>query len=60
MPMPTRLPIGHHNDCFLASSLDRGTYVDRAVEYPYLEADSKYTVVGGETCTLSEDDPLDR
>ncbi|KAK2176378.1 hypothetical protein NP493_665g02036 [Ridgeia piscesae] len=51
---------GHHNDCFLASSLDRGTYVNRSVEYPYMKDDTKYTVMGGETCALSEDEPLDR
>ena len=51
---------GHHNDCFLASSLDRGTYINRSLEYPYLKDDTKYTVMGGETCSLSEDEPRDR
>jgi hypothetical protein len=41
---------GHHNDCFLASETDFGTYTDPAVEYPYLEADTRYTAMGGETC----------
>jgi hypothetical protein len=42
--------VGHHNDCFLASRTDSGTYVDPATEYPYLQADSRYVAVGGETC----------
>ncbi len=45
--------VGHHNDCFLASSDDLGTYDDPSVEYPYLEADSKYVPVGGETCAAN-------
>lgn len=52
--------VGIHNDCFLASSTDMGTYEDKSVEYPYLQEDTKYTVVGGQTCAVSEDDPLDR
>lgn len=42
--------VGHHNDCFLASSTDAGTYQDRNVEYPYLQADTTYVAMGGETC----------
>jgi hypothetical protein len=53
--------IGFHNDCFLSSSNDYGTYDDygnssspRADAYSilhnYAAADGKYTVVGGETC----------
>jgi hypothetical protein len=42
--------IGHHNDCFLASSSDYGTYIDTSVEYPYLEAETLYLPMGGETC----------
>jgi len=41
---------GHHNDCFLASSDDFGTYVNLTDEYPYLSEDTKYAVMGGETC----------
>lgn len=42
--------LSHHNDCFLANASDMGTYKgdsDRA----YILADSRYTCVGGETCT---------
>ena len=49
--------IGHHNDCFLTSFTDYGTYIDlnnnnpdTTILKPYLAADSKYVVVGGETC----------
>ena len=42
--------ISHHNDCFVASSNDYGTYQDSAVEKPYLADDTKYTLMGGETC----------
>ncbi len=40
---------GHHNDCFLASSTDYGTY-NSPSDKPYLAADSRYTTMGGETC----------
>ncbi|MFD0962407.1 T9SS type A sorting domain-containing protein [Pseudofulvibacter geojedonensis] len=42
--------IGHHNDCFLASNDDYGTYVNISTEYPYLNQETKYTPMGGETC----------
>lgn len=40
---------GHHNDCFLASGSDYGTYASPA-DKVYLASDSRYTSVGGETC----------
>jgi Domain of unknown function (DUF4832)/Domain of unknown function (DUF4874) len=53
--------IGFHNDCFLSSPDDYGTYADLGssvqIRQPalaalrkYIEADTKYTVTGGETC----------
>lgn len=53
--------IGFHNDCFLSSADDYGTYYDygssaqprqeaNQVLRKYIEADTKYTVTGGETC----------
>jgi hypothetical protein len=45
--------IGHHNDCFLASSTDFGTYTNPSVEYPYLSAETNYLAMGGETCALN-------
>ncbi|HLF52854.1 DUF4832 domain-containing protein [Flavobacterium sp.] len=46
--------IGHHNDCFLASSSDFGTYSNTSTEYPYLEQETKFTPMGGETCAVNE------
>ncbi|MET9271591.1 DUF4832 domain-containing protein [Kribbella sp. NPDC003557] len=45
--------IGHHNDCFLASADDFGTYENPSVEYPYLQADTTYVAMGGETCAVN-------
>lgn len=53
--------IGFHNDCFLASADDYGTYEDYGnsssartsalqILKPYFQQDSKYVAVGGETC----------
>jgi hypothetical protein len=53
--------IGLHNDCFLSSPDDYGTYDDYGnsssprtnaytILHAYAETDGKYTVVGGETC----------
>jgi hypothetical protein len=54
--------IGFHNDCLLASPDDFGTYFDygnsstspqsdTANLKPYFEEDSRFVVVGGETCS---------
>jgi hypothetical protein len=52
--------IGFHNDCFLANYDDSGTYAnydngnsDTTVLKPYKAMDSKYVMVGGETCSPS-------
>ncbi|XP_066294129.1 uncharacterized protein [Branchiostoma lanceolatum] len=45
--------IGHHNDCFLASDRDWGTFENLAADYAYLSADTTYTVMGGETCNYN-------
>ncbi|MDN3657930.1 DUF4832 domain-containing protein [Ferruginibacter paludis] len=53
--------IGFHNDCFLSGEDDYGTFYDygsssqqrqpaNAVLRKYIEVDTKFTVVGGETC----------
>eukprot|EP01027_Heterolobosea_sp_BB2_P000959 GEZU01001439.1.p1 GENE.GEZU01001439.1~~GEZU01001439.1.p1 ORF type:complete len:331 (-),score=74.89 GEZU01001439.1:489-1481(-) len=47
---------GHHNDCFLASSTDYGTFSSGSegdLERAYLGNDTKYTPNGGETCAVS-------
>lgn len=45
--------IGHHNDCFLGRYNDFGTYSDINSEYQYLEQETKYLPIGGETCDLN-------
>jgi len=45
--------IAHHNDCFVSSNNDVGTY-HSASDRTFLKADSKYTAVGGETCRWYE------
>lgn len=45
--------IGHHNDCFLASEDDNGTYDDVTTQYPYLAKETKFVPMGGETCALN-------
>lgn len=46
--------IGHHNDCFVADAQDTGTYLDPEVDMPYLEEDSSFVPIGGETCAYNE------
>ncbi|MDK2971449.1 MAG: hypothetical protein PWP23_1204 [Candidatus Sumerlaeota bacterium] len=48
--------IGHHNDCFLSSSTDQGTYESSSVEEQkaFLAADTRFVPMGGETCAPSE------
>jgi hypothetical protein len=46
--------VGHHNDCFLASDNDWGTYRMFSPATPaWLAADSAHVAVGGETCNLN-------
>ncbi|WP_257457983.1 DUF4832 domain-containing protein [Archangium lipolyticum] len=45
--------VGHHNDCFLASPDDWGTFENTTVEYPYLAAETNYLAMGGETCNFN-------
>jgi len=41
-----------HNDCFLANSSDQGTFRTPS-EREYWNAESRYTIMGGETCAMS-------
>lgn len=51
--------VGHHNDCFLASPTDVGTYrTDIVAEKKFLNVDTKYTPMGGETCNPRNDYPI--
>ncbi|WP_224994358.1 DUF4832 domain-containing protein [Cesiribacter sp. SM1] len=46
--------LGHHNDCFLASENDVGTYTgNMAAEKAFLEQETQYLPMGGETCGVS-------
>lgn len=51
--------VGHHNDCFLASEDDMGTYYDfdgsRKIEefQSYIAQISRFTPLSGETCALN-------
>ncbi|MCU1404484.1 MAG: hypothetical protein JWQ43_787 [Glaciihabitans sp.] len=47
--------VGHHNDCLLAAPDDWGTFLSNPIELDqqYLEADSLYVPVGGETCNVN-------
>lgn len=46
--------LGHHNDCFLASFSDYSTYrPDTLNDKRYLAAETKYLVMGGETCAVN-------
>lgn len=45
--------VAAHNDCFLSSSDDYGTYINTTSDPAYLENQSRYTFDGGETCSLT-------
>ncbi|MFO0710373.1 MAG: DUF4832 domain-containing protein [Sandaracinus sp.] len=47
--------IGFHDDCFLASDTDLGTYPDAEIERwkTFLDAHSGFVPVGGETCATN-------
>jgi len=50
-----RARTGAHNDCFLASETDFGTYLDNNIEGDknFLNLDNRYVPQGGETCNPS-------
>ena len=51
--------VAHHNDCFLASPTDVGTYTeDIEAEKAYLHEETKYTPMGGETCNPRNGYPI--
>ncbi|ADB33473.1 conserved hypothetical protein [Kribbella flavida DSM 17836] len=47
--------VGHHNDCFLASPDDFGTYLSDPVELDkdFVAQESRYLPQGGETCAVN-------
>jgi hypothetical protein len=48
-----RARVGHHNDCFVASSDDLGTYSSVSADKTYLATENLYVPQGGETCATS-------
>jgi hypothetical protein len=49
----SRSRLGHHNDCFLASSTDKGTYSSPVEDWKqYVADDTRYSPMGGETCAV--------
>ena len=46
--------VGHHNDCFLSSPTDWGTYPETEVEVwkAYLAEETRFLPMGGETCAV--------
>lgn len=42
--------IAHHNDCFLASQTDYGTYINVEDDKNYLSRECLFVPIGGETC----------
>ncbi|MEO9477712.1 MAG: DUF4832 domain-containing protein [Cyclobacteriaceae bacterium] len=51
--------VGHHNDCFMASSNDYGTYENPTTDKNYISQEAFYVPTGGETCPPSGIDPAD-
>lgn len=50
-----RARVGYHNDCFLASETDFGTYREGLIaeDKAYVAAETRYVPFGGETCVVN-------
>jgi hypothetical protein len=49
-----RARVGHHNDCFLASDSDFGTYAAPVTDWQaFVAAETLHLPMGGETCAVS-------
>ena len=46
--------LGGHNDCFGASSTDYGTFDNETGDRTFWKHESRYTIMGGETCKVSD------
>ncbi len=46
--------LGGHNDCFGAAKDDWGTFDQETNDRKFWKADTRYTIMGGETCNVSE------
>ena len=51
--------VGFHNDCFLASSTDYGTYQNVTADKAYLNRECLFVPIGGETCPPDGVNPAD-
>ena len=49
----TKARLGGHNDCYLSSANDVGTFNGKK-DRQYWEAESAYTIMGGESCELAQ------
>lgn len=53
--------VGHHNDCYLASQTDLGTYsgdpMERATQKLYLRDENRFLPMSGETCRRFQFEP---
>lgn len=45
--------VGFHNDCFLSSPTDYGTYGNRAVDLSWYNNHGRFAPFGGETCAVA-------
>lgn len=45
-----RARVGHHNDCFMASADDYGTYTNVEADKEYISREGLFVPTGGETC----------
>jgi hypothetical protein len=45
-----RARVGHHNDCFMASTDDYGTYTNVQADKEYISNEGLFVPTGGETC----------
>jgi len=50
-----RARIGFYNDCFLSNETDWGTYADRQTDLDWLNVESLYVPMAGETCSADQD-----
>ena len=46
--------LGGHNDCFGASSNDYGTFDNETGDRAFWKHETRYTIMGGETCKVSD------
>lgn len=52
--------LGHHNDAFLTSNSDMGTYTDPTTQKAYISKETLYVPLGGESCILDENTAKER